>query len=315
MLEENPLTNEEQTSSLKQSLNEPKTKKNNKIILIFLLLILLLLLLTGGIFLLLNNKEDNNSTNTNQPEEEKTCEYNGKTYEDGEEFEATDGCNTCTCEKGDVSCTEKVCDEANNTLGDEYEDWVNFQSETCKLSYKLPKQDSYEGIPYNFETEVDNLLYEWFALNRDIVEIYKSNDYQSMNFKATDELYLGYFKGRYFGFGCGAGCANESIISITCANDTRDLEAVWTDMQSGINYCKGSEGNEAYYSSCRSINSSEKISKWGQEVYEIKTNEILDIPQSTFYLLVANEQRILISTYGETEHKEIIDKVMDSFEF
>lgn len=37
------------------------------------------------------------------------CTYDGKTYKDGESFQAKDGCNTCTCNQGRVACTEKAC--------------------------------------------------------------------------------------------------------------------------------------------------------------------------------------------------------------
>jgi len=38
------------------------------------------------------------------------CEYDGQTYKPGDSFDATDGCNTCSCDDGAVSCTEIACD-------------------------------------------------------------------------------------------------------------------------------------------------------------------------------------------------------------
>jgi hypothetical protein len=38
-----------------------------------------------------------------------TCEYNGETYTEGDSFPSTDGCNTCICSNGIVSCTEIAC--------------------------------------------------------------------------------------------------------------------------------------------------------------------------------------------------------------
>lgn len=38
-----------------------------------------------------------------------TCTYNGKTYKEGASFPSTDGCNTCTCRKGQVACTQRAC--------------------------------------------------------------------------------------------------------------------------------------------------------------------------------------------------------------
>lgn len=40
------------------------------------------------------------------------CDYGGATYENGETFAATDGCNTCSCgDDGMVSCTKIACVE------------------------------------------------------------------------------------------------------------------------------------------------------------------------------------------------------------
>ncbi len=39
-----------------------------------------------------------------------TCEYEGTTYEAGDSFADSDGCNTCMCdEDGLVSCTTMAC--------------------------------------------------------------------------------------------------------------------------------------------------------------------------------------------------------------
>jgi len=38
-----------------------------------------------------------------------TCKYNDQTYEDGESFDSIDGCNTCYCEYGEISCTKMAC--------------------------------------------------------------------------------------------------------------------------------------------------------------------------------------------------------------
>ncbi len=37
------------------------------------------------------------------------CEYDGRTFPSGASFPATDGCNRCSCEDGDVSCTLVDC--------------------------------------------------------------------------------------------------------------------------------------------------------------------------------------------------------------
>jgi len=38
-----------------------------------------------------------------------TCEYDGMTYNEGDSFPSTDGCNTCSCSNGRVICTKRAC--------------------------------------------------------------------------------------------------------------------------------------------------------------------------------------------------------------
>jgi hypothetical protein len=39
-----------------------------------------------------------------------TCSYNNQTYQSGDSFDSTDGCNTCTCSSnGSVGCTKMAC--------------------------------------------------------------------------------------------------------------------------------------------------------------------------------------------------------------
>lgn len=37
----------------------------------------------------------------------KSCEYNGAIYKDGEDFK--DDCNTCSCQNGEIHCTVMGC--------------------------------------------------------------------------------------------------------------------------------------------------------------------------------------------------------------
>ncbi|MET0343209.1 MAG: hypothetical protein ABW252_19530 [Polyangiales bacterium] len=58
---------------------------------------------------------------TCEPAEASTCEYGGKTYEVGDSFPATDGCNTCRCDaSGTAQCTLKLCPSQCNESGKRY---------------------------------------------------------------------------------------------------------------------------------------------------------------------------------------------------
>lgn len=57
-----------------------------------------------------------------------TCNYNGKVYKEGESFPATDGCNTCTCTNGNVGCTKKACPTTCRYNGKEYKEGESFSA-------------------------------------------------------------------------------------------------------------------------------------------------------------------------------------------
>ena len=42
------------------------------------------------------------------------CKYNGTTYNSGDSFPSTDGCNECHCDDGMVACTEIYCSSKLN---------------------------------------------------------------------------------------------------------------------------------------------------------------------------------------------------------
>lgn len=60
-----------------------------------------------------------------------TCKYGGMTYEPGDSFKSTDGCNDCSCvENGLVACTLKlcVCDYSDPNVR-----WVSKDAMECPL--------------------------------------------------------------------------------------------------------------------------------------------------------------------------------------
>lgn len=84
--------------------------KNGLYILIVSLLILVIGLGVTVAYLLFFKEADNDDTNgDNSRTLTRMCMYNSITYEEGESFPATDGCNTCICAGGNVSCTEAAC--------------------------------------------------------------------------------------------------------------------------------------------------------------------------------------------------------------
>jgi len=80
--------------------------KIHKVLLIFFFLFIFLL----GFALGLRRKSTQNRSESPKTNPLiRTCEYNGKVYQSGEGFKDEDGCNTCSCEDGQVSCTMMFC--------------------------------------------------------------------------------------------------------------------------------------------------------------------------------------------------------------
>ncbi|MCA9520158.1 MAG: hypothetical protein KC609_04275 [Myxococcales bacterium] len=58
------------------------------------------------------------------------CSYDGKTYNVGDKFPSSDGCNTCVCdEKGNIACTEMACVAVCN-----YEGTIYYSGDSWKAS-------------------------------------------------------------------------------------------------------------------------------------------------------------------------------------
>jgi len=97
----------------------PIPPQNNLFKIIFIIsLIIFVLTSTVLAFVYFKNQKSSPTVN-NQPSTinnltptiaSGTCFLNDKTYQTGETFTATDGCNTCTCvSQNNISCTDKEC--------------------------------------------------------------------------------------------------------------------------------------------------------------------------------------------------------------
>ena len=60
----------------------------------------------------------------------RACEYDGSFYGDGDSFPANDGCNTCSCDDGAVSCTQIGC----SSCEDIQERWSTARAEAKKCT-------------------------------------------------------------------------------------------------------------------------------------------------------------------------------------
>ncbi len=72
-----------------------------------------------------------------------TCEYNNKTYEEGESFPSIDGCNTCECDKDTgVSCTEIACNVDMDSDKNDVDEYIcTYNGKDYKQGDKFPATD------------------------------------------------------------------------------------------------------------------------------------------------------------------------------
>lgn len=117
-----PLVTPEVSSPIGNDSNPSPSTKNKSVVLILVLLILGLLILLFYLFYQNTQlKQQVKLVELDKPTIA-TCEYDGQTYEAGEGFAPSDGCNSCLCkETGKVVCTTTACDIANPTTSPVYE--------------------------------------------------------------------------------------------------------------------------------------------------------------------------------------------------
>lgn len=94
------------------------------------------------------------------------CEYDGKRLADGTSVDATDGCNTCRCTEGEVTCTEigcgpsLECESASTSYGELME-----RAKTCDPQEPNPcTKRVYEGLGCGCDTFVNPAGYDEAAI-------------------------------------------------------------------------------------------------------------------------------------------------------
>ena len=67
------------------------------------------ILILPSIILVIGFVACHNPDETNKTDVPLACEYGRETYQSGERFDSLDGCNTCSCEDGQIACTVMAC--------------------------------------------------------------------------------------------------------------------------------------------------------------------------------------------------------------
>jgi len=103
-----------ESAPVNPSLSETRPKQNtNHKNIVFGLLLLIAGLLVILFYLLYQNQQLRSQLGLSTfklPGSTQSCEYDGRVYQVGEGFTASDGCNSCSCtETGEIACTAMAC--------------------------------------------------------------------------------------------------------------------------------------------------------------------------------------------------------------
>ncbi len=132
--------------------NKVGKNSSNKVIIILLILLFLLVLGLGGLFayVMLFKSDNYNDADNGAGTTSQSCTYDGATYEDGDGFDATDGCNSCMCSDGNVVCTLIACLPEEESP----EETTNYVSKTISCQYSSAIHDISFAYP-DFVTYTD----------------------------------------------------------------------------------------------------------------------------------------------------------------
>lgn len=115
------------------------------------------------------------SPNDSPPDSPISCSYDGRSYQVGDGFPATDGCNSCSCEAdGSVGCTERGC-ESCESIATRYGTLTELARRCDPAAPNQCTQPVFEGLLCGCDTfvavgawnqsEVDALQQAYSAMN------------------------------------------------------------------------------------------------------------------------------------------------------
>lgn len=140
---------------------EAQSKSKNMLPKIFFLVSIIIFFIVMGVFAytfstgnnfnnLIKGVPFNNTTLKNSSDQGQGCSVNDKQYENNQIFAAEDGCNSCTCKDGSVTCTNNTC------LGTKNNDSTTKETSNSKFTQYLNKES---GISLEFPSS-------WFLKER-----------------------------------------------------------------------------------------------------------------------------------------------------
>ena len=76
-----------------------------------------------------------------------SCTYNGQTYRNGEGFRSSDGCNSCSCQNGQIACTLMACGQGGTGIVPDTYPGTSGGSGTVGIETVMPGESEFAKIP------------------------------------------------------------------------------------------------------------------------------------------------------------------------
>lgn len=77
-----------------------------------------------------------------------SCTVGNVTYKSGEGFKGEDGCNSCSCQNGQVMCTAMACDNTTIINDEPMPDDIQLPSDNDMQDIPMPQTCMYNGRAY-----------------------------------------------------------------------------------------------------------------------------------------------------------------------
>ncbi|MDD3648021.1 MAG: hypothetical protein PHS44_06015 [Candidatus Dojkabacteria bacterium] len=209
------------------------------------------------------------------------CSYSGVTYDNGAFFDSVDGCNTCTCNDGLVSCTEMDCIDEEPAV----QPSIKFFLNRDESSYASSLDINGEGGTLS-RLDFQNLFGRKFLIDLPEIIAYETNIFF-------------YFK--ILPMGCSDGADTACIQTMNkVSEDYLTLGGIWElDMDSGL--FEHIYSFEQYRNTNTSVVSVDNVTAVGEGQY------LIDIKYHQYNPYNSDQNEVIITLVLDTEDGVVVE--------
>jgi hypothetical protein len=178
------------------------------------------------------------------------------------------------------------------------QDWTRFTNQNQKYSFLLPPAKS----PHIFTKE--GKTWSWIFGNRKLdpqPSMFGFGTYSKASF-------IGFYPSNLNEIACGAGCVEENLIDVFSGDFSGTLDELLLQYQSSTS----TDVNAP------KLVSSEKLTKWGREVYSLKISGLMASEQTNYYIFTANQTKYFVQVLNYSTNAQAdldLVTITDSLQF